>query len=343
MLEIIYYKHNSDIYLANKAMNYGNVRSTLIKSYRYNGQTLQPTFSSYWYKISGETLESVERDIPQKQLHVGYKLSEDAKNFVSPGTPEYLTVKEVGLEWDDDLEEDVWNNPKYSPIKNLYVKDYMKLPPEVEKIEFSADLLGELSIDNPLKYPEMKVNVLTDSMWSHKGTKEIDLKSVVRWEELERMLVPEFLLHLRPCHLTSKQTYEIVRNYVVENIDSKEATITSNYEFCFTVKKKIKVKPYTSSWEEKKSNGRSYSKPRIHTKKVEHKEVEVFSMTHKEKNYQGYVAIEGFKGESLEDLINNIKNYMDELMFHINEPLEECSCCGGTGHIVKSFEMNKRD
>jgi hypothetical protein len=60
---------------------------------------------------------------------------------------------------------------------------------------------------------------------------------------LERMLTPEFALHERPCSITSKQTYDIVRYYVKENIDPKQAEVTSDYDFCFTVKKKVAIKP----------------------------------------------------------------------------------------------------
>ena len=39
----------------------------------------------------------------------------------------------------------------------------------------------------------------------------------------------------------------------------------------------------------------------------------------------------------------NIKLYLDELMEEINAPVEECSVCCGTGHIIeRDFDMNKR-
>ena len=176
-----------------------------------------------------------------------------------------------------------------------------------------------------------------DPDYSHKGTKEIDLSSVVRYDELEEMLTPEFLLCIRPCCLTSKQSYVIIRQYVKDNINSKMAVITSDYNFCFTVKKKINIKPLTQTWEEKKKNGKSYARPRVHSKKIEYTQKEVFEMTNNEDNYKGYTVIPGFKGASLADLAENIKLYLDELIHFINSPVSECEHCNGTGHIIEKF------
>ena len=54
------------------------------------------------------------------------------------------------------------------------------------------------------------------------------------------MLTPEFCIHERPCKLTSKkQMYSIVRNWIKTNINPKCAEITNDYDFCFTVKRKL--------------------------------------------------------------------------------------------------------
>jgi hypothetical protein len=88
--------------------------------------------------------------------------------------------------------------------------------------------------------------------------------------------------------------------------------------------------------------GKSYARPKIHERTVEYKLVEIFEMTHDERGYQGYTPISGFKGDSLVDLVENVKLFLDELMFHINSPVKECEHCGGTGHILPEVKHAKR-
>ena len=185
------------------------------------------------------------------------------------------------------------------------------------------------------------------SVWNgeykHEGNRMVSISSVASFSELSEMMTPDLLLHNQPCSISSEQTYKIIRKHVSDNIDPKWAVITSDYDFCFTVKKKIAIKPITRTYEQTKSNGRSYAKPRLSTKTTTHKESEIFEMTHSGRCYKGYTPISGFKGDSLQELINNIDQYLSELMTYINEPLSECQHCNGTGHIFgEPFEKNKR-
>jgi hypothetical protein len=130
---------------------------------------------------------------------------------------------------------------------------------------------------------------------------------------------------------------------VKENINPKTAAVTSDYAFCFTVTRKIAVKPYETRVERKKANGSSYAVPKIKTYTHTHKPVELFEMTHSESNYRGYTPIKGFTGENLQDLADNIKHYLDTLMEHINTPYAECEHCSGAGVIVgPKFKANER-
>lgn len=65
-------------------------------------------------------------------------------------------------------------------------------------------------------------------------------------------------------------------------------------------------------------------------------------MTNKSDNYKGYTPIDGFEAESLQELHNNIKEYLEELIGMINEPLSECEHCNGYGHVLTSFNKNRR-
>lgn len=67
-------------------------------------------------------------------------------------------------------------------------------------------------------------------------------------------------------------------------------------------------------------------------------------MTHADRKYENHTVIDGFKWESLQDLIDNIKHYLDELMEVINSDMSECEHCNGTGHVINyNFDINKRN
>ena len=337
-MNIIYYKAKDGIYLASANVTSWSGRSKLdAKTLKINGMELQPTFNKAWFFVPTQDVEFIEEYKPGGVINSRFILRDTS--LQSDKIPLELTLEQAGVTeyWDDD-----WNGP-FEHLQSLYTTTHDKAPDEWVKIEFTATCQGVLDIQDAHNYIDMKVRVYKEGQDPHNGSKEVDLSTVTKFYELEQALTPEFLLHKRPCYITSKQTFDIVRHHVKENIDPKQAVVTSDYDFCFTVKKKIAVKPYIHKWEEKKPNGRSYARPRIHQKTITHREVEIFEMTSKEKKYGNYTPIEGFKGDSLEDLINNVKAYLDELMFYINQPVKECEHCGGTGHIVdKSFKVNER-
>lgn len=336
MINIVYYRVPNGIYLADKTIDWHG-RRALSETNIYNGKELSGTHSKSWFFLEGESeLKTIQmiKTLPRKLT--GFILCNDS--LKSDTIPLELSKEQVQAEWDDDNCNYWWNNENiFFPLRPLYKEVYSQPVKYLEDVEFKTECLGELNIE-PAEYSvDNRYFVPINPDYSHKGTKEIDLSSVTRYDELEEMLTPEFLLCTRPCHLTSKQSYVIIRQYVKDNIDSKMAEITSDYNFCFTVKKKIKIKPYAQTWEEKKKNGRSYARPRVNSKKVEYVKKEIFEMTNEEDNYKNYTPISGFKGSSLADLAENIKLYLDELMHFINEPLSECEHCNGTGHNIDKY------
>ena len=153
--------------------------------------------------------------------------------------------------------------------------------------------------------------------------RDVDLASITNYTELEKALTPEVLLHERPCFLPSEQTYSIIRAYIQNNINGAVARITSDYDFCFTVKKKVAVKPWTKRREILTSRGKSYRPPKFFTSHVEYREVEIFEMTPAKAKYGTYTVIEGFKGDNYRNLADNIRAYLDEQnrLEFINQPV----------------------
>src|SRR5690606_15220463 len=115
------------------------------------------------------------------------------------------------------------------------------------------------------------------------------------------------------------------------NIDPKYAEITSDYDFCLTVKKKIEIEP-----EEYRVNiNAAYSrrKPKYETRFNRSRSVEIYKTS--PEGYQGYPTVDNFTGKDADDLKKNVDNFLEELMKKINEPLVECGCCKGKG-VVES-------
>lgn len=334
MMKFKTYKSNGGLYVNIHSPTYWFGEN---KTYIINGMEPKPTFSNVWWfypeqdKITTyETLRSGFTKV------VGFELKDGS--LESEKIPKHLSLEDVNYHYDDDFDGYVWG--KMQSLEPLYKKVEKTTESQFVQTDFEEDSQGFIDIENPDDLVNMKIKLKQKSGWSTK-TVEWNLKDVVSYDSLVSMLVPELVHHKQPCSIDSKTSYEIVRNYVLENIDRKEARVTSNYDFCFAVSKLVKIKPWVKTTEEKKANGKSYAKPRITKKTIETKEVEIFEMTYSPKNYNGYTPIEGFKGENLHDLAENIKLYLDELMAVINAPVSECEHCNGYGHIVHKAETHK--
>lgn len=340
MIKLDYYVTNKGIIVANRHFNYGSVRSNLNRTPKINGKPLENTHNSYWYFVEGEE-EIVSYEIKSHDTRnlVKYELK-DKGMFVEGKIPKEFSPDEVKEYYCEEHECMEWEF--HSNLCPLYRPVYESIEGKWEECEFEARCLGEVEGDiTALITTEFKV--AGSSGWDNR-IESVDISKIVHYSELDTILAPEFAIHNKPCSISSKQTYNIIRTFLKDNIDPKQAQITSDYDFCFTVKKKVGVKPWVHRREEKKANGKSYARPRIKTQTVEHKLVEIFEMTNTESNYEGYTPIKGFSGKSLEDLVKNIKSFLQELLDVINRPVSECKVCNGTGHIIDNdFQMNKRE
>lgn len=217
-------------------------------------------------------------------------------------------------------------------IAELYMPVVVEQEPIIETVEFEVNLLGEFIIEDPANIKDRKIKTVREGNWKEEEI-EVALAQVVEYDDVIKLLTPEFLLAQVPCKLSSKQMYKIVRQHLIKNLDQTENTITSNYDFCFTVKKRAHTKPFISS--ESYFSGR-----KLKTKNVTKNEklVEVFEMTwagYKGKGgYEGYTCIQEMQGNNLEDLYTKLTNYLDYLVGTLNKRVEECSCCNGTGFII---------
>lgn len=325
-------------------MSYNNYSAQgHLQIYKFNGKQFPNVLRGGYFLLEGlEEISKVEKMKPSTKEQIGYSLLDSVPSQIAASAKKFYSLEEVGKTWNDDVDEFVFSNEEFSSIRSMYKEEYEDVPEAWEEIEFTLNCLGVLHVDNWKEPEKMVIRTCQDAGFSNSKIVDVDLSSVVCYSDIERMLTPEFMLHTRPCSLTSQQVYNIVRAYVKENINPRNAEITSDYNFCFTVKRKIHHKPINTKTEIKKSNGRSYATPKFKHNTVSYKSVELFEMTNAHDKYKGYTIIEGWKADNLLDMQQQIKYYLDMLMEEINAEVVQCECCGGHGAIVNKIGTNNR-
>lgn len=344
-MKLDYYKSEKGLFVSNSNKGYSGRREPISGKFKINGKDPQTTHANGWYFIDGEDeFSKFEKEVSGKRENYRWELKDSCPEPIAATLPKTISLEDSCEWYDDDDYYDyrIGSDCKHYDYAIFYTRTSDLIPPEYVEEEVELNFLGEIQSEwtnNPVNdsYTVYKTS------YKHQGEMELDLKSIATYSELSQMMVSDLLIHNQPCSLSSKQTYNIVRRHILDNIDSRWAVVTSDYDFCFTVKKKIAVKPIQKKDPILKRNGRPYAKPRFKTSSVTHKTEEIFEMTHAEKRYKGYTSIKGFEGNNLQELAENIKLYLDELMDYINRPLSECECCKGTGHLFEdSFGMNDR-
>jgi len=278
------------------------------------------TFKSDWFKIKNKPIK-IEKEVSVPTINQRYEIK-----------PEYDkgTFKKVWLKsefYDDDCNY----VSEFDSIRGLYDYKEDKQPNIRQTVEFEWEEILEIEVFKEPSGFSYKASGQYDNSQQYNPVTERDLK----YDVLSQILTPPILLHTQPCRLSSKETYDIIRKYVKENINPKVAEITSDYDFCFTVKKKIPLaKPYSYQTDVNSSifGGRK-KKPKYETRFVNSKSIEVFEMTHtqNQKGYQNYTPIAPFAAENQDAMKEYIDVYLETLINAINEPVCECDKCNGQG------------
>lgn len=145
---------------------------------------------------------------------------------------------------------------------------------------------------------------------------------------IDELCTNRLLLLEKECFIEGRELYRIVRNYVKQNINPKYATITSDYNFCFTVEKIIEL----SNPIARIINTGTKRKPITKIDYTKTKRVIVFEAA--PEPYNNYPVLEGISANSYEELEKKIEDYLKDIIDEINKPLQECACCKGTGVVI---------
>ena len=324
MLKLIAIKADKGYYITDNINNDGYY-GTGIKVLKFDGEKLKTTFHKDWFIINNIP-ENIEREKHRPSINIRYEL-DSPEAF--PELKKIYKGSEVIIK--ESCSENDYNREiteEFQKIASLY--SYKSELGEMiyEPIEFEFEIIGEMKNipDNtPFDYE-------VESETNYGKTYNIYNNDIVR-NLIDKIVTPPILMHLKPCSLTSHDSYRIVRQYVKQHIDLNVAKITSDYKFCFTVQKVIKLDK--AEEHTMVSNFFSKKKSKYTTEYRNSREVKIFEMGWSPRCYEGYAPIEGFKGKDEKDLKKNVDKYLKDLITKINEPLIECPHCKGMGVILQ--------
>jgi len=330
-MKIVAIKCEDKYYVAQEEKeNYRKYNSDGLCRLFFDGALPKKSCHKNWLILKGVP-KKIEKLVSQPDINHRYVLiDEDMQSDKAPMVLEKDVVTHIVdgyTEWRDE----------YSKLRSLYREESDKQDDVNEAVEFEWVLLME--VKEVREYEGFAYDV-QKTQWANEGTTKLK-EGEVQHQLIDKIIFPDILLPARPCEFTSGQTYRIVRQYIKQHMNYEVAEITSDYNFCFTVKKKIAlavVEKYmvdVNLWHKRR-------KPKHETRYRNSRLVEVFAMTFSPENYGGYEPIKGFRGDNQEDLKKKIDSYCKALVKTINEPLNDCPDCRGMG-VVLNKKKDKED
>lgn len=295
-----------------------------------NGESPTTTFNKKWVKVTNEP-KTIQKYIPQPAINKRYELIDMTLS------DKFKPVWELGKARTYDGEDYIYAD---GFIPALYAQKQDEQPDILTDVIFEYKTVTAIDeIKAPTEFGYIRSGEYDNSK-DYGSVRDGDIK----YDMISQIITPEILLHTQPCKLSAKDSYDLVRKHIKQNINYDVAEITSDYDFCFTVKKKITLwKPHHYQVDVNNSFFGKKKKPKYVQRVSTSNSVTIFEMTPANKPYERYPPLAPFEGDTQDDLKNNIDAYLYHLMGVINEQLQFCECCNGTGvnNIVK-VETNKK-
>lgn len=290
-----------------------NYHRGIIQDWLFNGKTPTATYYPNWYYIEEyPTLIQINRS--GEAINKRYELKD--QSLASDKMPEIIPYED----------EEKYN---YDVIENLYSFKYDREPDYLEEVSCDIQVVCEIENYNfppQIEYTGIHRFNYSEDPYTIKNTD-------VQHQMLDKMIFPAVLLHERPCKLTSKQMYDITRQYILEHIDNSVAKVTSNYDFCFTVRKIIPlIEPETIHYQNIFARTKR-ERNKIHTSIKKYEEKDIFEMTHDQEKYKNYSVIPEMCANSETELKEKVDTWLTGLIEIINKPLCQCPNCKGTGYV----------
>lgn len=286
---------------------------TALKDLLFDGKKPLDTYYKNWYYIE-QYPTSIQKEMPGETINKRYELKDES--LASDKMPKVIPYEE----------EDNYN---WDLMDSLYSYKCDQAPSYLKDIPCDIQIICE--IDNYNFPPKLEYNAVHRVSWSDE--KYTITNAAVHHQMLDKIIFPAVLLHDRPCKFSSVQMYNITRQYILDHIDNSVAKVTSNYDFCFTVKKLIPlIEPETITYQNIFARTKR-ERNKIHTAIKKFEEKEIFEMTHDQKRYDNYTVIPEMCANSEAELKEKVDAWLEGLMEIINKPLCQCPQCQGSGYV----------
>lgn len=288
---------DSGVFINDTVNNYSN--STLERLF-INGEKPKRSHVKNWFVID-EMPVSIKKQEPDRRKYKQWKL-------IDPD----MESKALPLIIQNDEYNELWYN---STVADLYTSDYEVVPGELVDIPFEVEVITEVK---NFRLPP-KVDYKAKKKAGARTVEVIVDNTNFEHQLLDKLIIPEVLIHEYPCKLPSSELYQIVRQHIKENIDTRHARVTSDYDFCFKVKKTVPIIGPGKIDHNKLMDGAFSQKKSI----LKEEEFDIFEMTSENERYKGYTPIKGISANNQTELKDKIDKFLDELMKFINEPTEK--------------------
>lgn len=297
---------------ANNGYSY-NYHKTILNNLLFDGEKPEETFYKNWFSIKKFPLK-VEKVVSGDIYNHRFELRND--ELESDKLPKVISHDEADS-FDDDI------------INSLYSQKYDVKPDYVSDVSVVFNVICE--VENFKEAPEFNYPTIKRIDFSDK--KYTVTNKNINHSLIDCIITPEPLRHMGRCQISSVEMYNLVRQHIIDNIDPQKARITSDYNFCFEVKKIVpRLEPKTYSYRDVFARTKK-QRAKLHFKTSTSKEISIYEMTHDEAKYKNYTPIKPFSANSELELKEMIDNYLDEVMNIIHAPLKFCECCNGTGYL----------
>lgn len=313
---------NNGCFIANGEFVYSS-HSDYITSLFFDGVKAVASCKKDWYKLN-KVPTTVSRQGYAKRINHRYEL----KETVTFDLPKVYSRDEFAIL----DEEGYWvARPEFEDVFSLYREVFDVEPAQLEDIKFNLDVIAKYNCDlvEPNDTSSFNYTALMPGAYNTQTVKVID-KSV-KYLLINELTTPDMFIDNTPCCLSAEHTYGIIRSYIKENINGEWATLT-DYDFCLRVTKNIML-DVSQSYQFIESNlfSKKKTKPKTVTKYRDKRTITIFECC--PKPYDKHTVVTPFRGNNLQDLKDNIDNYLSSLMKDINKPLIDCPHCQGLGVI----------
>lgn len=279
--------------LATEGYDY-NYRTSKLTRLLVNGEKPKQAHARHWFVIDKEP-ETIQRQEEDKRANQYWELIDP--DMESKALPLKVEYEEMDFE---------------SSVSDLYTLQYDIVPGELVDVPFEVEIITEVK---NFRLPP-KVNFKSIERERFKDVEVVVDNTNFEHQLLDKLIIPEVLIHEYPCKLPSDELYGLIRRHVKANIDNRHAQVTSDYDFCFTVKKLVPTVGPGKINNRELINGTLEKKEEV----IEFKEFEIFEMTSESSNYKRYTPIQGVSANNQFELKEKVEKLLENLMSYINEP-----------------------